>query len=152
MVFFRPFLGIMLAVATFILFKSGQVVLTVSPSANSSITEIGLNPFVVSFVAIISGMLSEQAYRKIGDAGSQLLAAKDASVPRWCRPKVVADALRKAGKMETDFLPFANTDEMTIKSLLAANKPVSPTDQLILAAFLDVPPWEFPCVRPVATC
>ena len=31
---FRPFLGIMLAVATFILFKSGQVVLTVTPGAN----------------------------------------------------------------------------------------------------------------------
>lgn len=149
---FRPFLGIMLALATFILFKSGQVVLTVLPGANSAATEVGLNPFIVSFVAIISGMLSEQAYRKISDAGSQIFAVRETSSPRWCRPKVAAEALRKVGKTEADFAPFANSDEMTVKSWFVASKPVSPTDQAIMAAYLDVPLWElFTDQRPCPT-
>lgn len=139
---FRPFLGIMLAVATFILFKSGQVVLTVTPGANGAATDTALNPFVVSFVAIISGLLSEQAYRRICDAGSQLLAAKDAGVPRFLRPSVAAKALEKANKPGADLGRFVNSDGAMIKDWLDGRKPVGPAEQTVVAAWLDMPGWE----------
>lgn len=69
---FRPFLGALLALAVFIIFQAGQIVLTnPKPEGNA-----GLNPYVIAFVAIVSGMLADQAYRRIGLVGSQFLDAK----------------------------------------------------------------------------
>lgn len=140
----RPFLGIMLAVATFILFKSGQVVLTVTPGANGSETDSTLNPFVVSFVAVISGLLSEHAYRRISDAGSQLLAAKDAGISRWIRPSVAAAVPAKAespGKVGLERF-FPDVDKETIQDWLSGKRQVSAADQTVIAAWLDMPACE----------
>jgi hypothetical protein len=140
--FLRPFLGIMLAVATFILFKSGQVVLTVTPGANGAATDASLNPYVVGFVAIISGLLSEQAYHRISDAGAQLLAAKDAGVSRWLRPSVAATAREKANRPGGELRRFISTDPETIEGWLNGREQIGPAEQGVVAAWLDMPRWE----------
>ena len=67
---FRPFLGAVLAFAIFILLKSGQMVLTNTTGVGAGAED--LNPYFISFLAIISGILSEQAYAKISAAGTQI--------------------------------------------------------------------------------
>ena len=65
----RPFLGAITALAILMLVKAGQ--LTIS---NTSVGAEGseLNPFLVAFLAIVSGFLSVQAHDRIYVAGSTL--------------------------------------------------------------------------------
>lgn len=53
--FFRPLLGSIMALAVFVMFKSGQYMLGVEPEEHVS-------PFFISFISIISGMMTEKAY------------------------------------------------------------------------------------------
>jgi len=66
MYLFRPFLGMIIALAMYVMVKSGQSIL-------SNNDENVLSPYMISFLGIISGMLSEQAYKKIASTGNQFL-------------------------------------------------------------------------------
>ena len=66
MYLFRPFLGMIVALAMYVMIKSGQ--------STFSNDEMGsLSPFLISFLGIISGMLAEQAYKKLVFTGSKML-------------------------------------------------------------------------------
>lgn len=67
MYFFRPFLGMIVALAMYVLVKSGLSSI-VDPTAGD------LSPFLISFLGIVSGMLSEQAYKKIASTGNEMMA------------------------------------------------------------------------------
>ena len=62
MYFFRPFLGMIIALAMYVMVKSGQSTLFEDMESNFS-------PFFISFLGIISGMLAEQAYRRLSFTG-----------------------------------------------------------------------------------
>ena len=64
---FRPFLGMITALAMFVFAKAGQITIT-EPSI-TTMQSHELNPFLVSFLAIISGLLSEQAIDRISRTG-----------------------------------------------------------------------------------
>jgi conjugal transfer/entry exclusion protein len=63
----RPFLGVATAISIYILAKAGQISLTSSSGTQS------LDPFFISFLAIISGLLSEQAIQRISRAADPIL-------------------------------------------------------------------------------
>ena len=69
----RPLLGMVTAIAIFVLAKAGQ--LTISADSGSA----ELNPFVISFLAIISGMLTEQAIEKIGKSAGVVFKSGDSA-------------------------------------------------------------------------
>jgi hypothetical protein len=58
-----PFVGAMSAFIIFVFIKAGQLTLTAGGSSDA------LNPFVLSFVGIISGLLSERAYARMAEVG-----------------------------------------------------------------------------------
>lgn len=62
----RPFLGVATAISIYILAKAGQISLTSGSAAQS------LDPFFISFLAIISGLLSEQAIQRISRAADPI--------------------------------------------------------------------------------
>ncbi|MDP6403690.1 MAG: hypothetical protein QF797_00630 [Alphaproteobacteria bacterium] len=64
---FRPFLGMVTAFTIFVLAKAGQ--LTLSTGGMSDGLSEDLSPYVISFLAIISGLLSEQAINRISGVG-----------------------------------------------------------------------------------
>ncbi|MFT5701289.1 MAG: hypothetical protein ACI8ZB_004180 [Desulforhopalus sp.] len=68
MYFFRPFLGMIVALAMYVMVKSGLS--SIADSNNSG----DLSPFLISFLGIVSGMLSEQAYKRIETTGNKMLA------------------------------------------------------------------------------
>ena len=66
MYLFRPLLGAIMALVVYIAVKSGKFSFT-----NEVATE--LSPFLLSFIAVISGMMSEQVYRRFVTYGSNVL-------------------------------------------------------------------------------
>ena len=66
MYFLRPFLGMIVALAMYVMIKSGQSTLLDSAEGD-------LSPFLLSFLGIISGMLAEQAYKRIVLTGGNML-------------------------------------------------------------------------------
>ena len=66
MYIFRPFLGMIVALAMYVMVKSGQ-------STFSDTSAETLSPFTLSFLGIISGMLAEQAYKSLTITGSTVL-------------------------------------------------------------------------------
>lgn len=63
MYFFRPLLGMVVALAIFVMYKSGQAVLGMDDQEH-------LSPFLISFISLMSGILAEQAYGNLKLAGS----------------------------------------------------------------------------------
>lgn len=73
MYFFRPALGMIIALAMYVMIKSGQSVIP-----NNE--ERDLSPYFISFLGIISGMLADKAYQYLTITGLGLLkASKDTS-------------------------------------------------------------------------
>ncbi len=66
MYLFRPFLGMILALSMYVMLKSGQ-------STFSDSSEQNLSPFLISFLGIVSGMLAEQAYKRLSITGESVL-------------------------------------------------------------------------------
>lgn len=66
MYLFRPFLGMILALSMYVMLKSGQ-------STFSDSSEQNLSPFLISFLGIVSGMLAEQAYKRLSITGGSVL-------------------------------------------------------------------------------
>ena len=148
---FRPFLGMVTAVAVYVLAKAGQ--LTISDvSASQSLSE-NLNPFFISFLGIISGLLSEQATERIRSAGGMIFqgAGGDAGGPdRWA---VGLEAeIKRQGKTAAELAPFVDVPEKTIEEWLAESKPVPAEGQQVIAAWLGVPVRKlFTDVSPAST-
>ena len=66
MYFFRPFLGMIVALAMYVMVKSG-----LTSVVDTSVDD--LSPFLISFLGIVAGMLSEQAYRRMASTGNEML-------------------------------------------------------------------------------
>jgi hypothetical protein len=144
--FFRPFHGALLALAVFIIFQAGQIVLTnPEPGGNAK-----LNPYVIAFVAIVSGMLTDQAYRRIGLAGSHLLGAKADEKPRWARPDVVQE--KRANRAAADLARYMpGTLVATCEAWLDGSKELSESEQAVLAAWLHAEPRDLFTDQPPAS-
>lgn len=68
--FFRPLLGMVMALAVFVMFKSGQYSMGIE-------SEEHLSPFFISFMSIVSGMLAEKAYGNLQLAGNKMLSIEN---------------------------------------------------------------------------
>jgi hypothetical protein len=73
----RPLEGMAAAIIIYIFFRAGQLTLTGGGgSADNKIDD--LNPYVLSFLAIASGLLSERAYNRIVGGATNMLGGRDA--------------------------------------------------------------------------
>ena len=63
---FRPMLGTIVALAAYIGVKSGQVSI-----AGEGVNE--LSPFLLSFLGVLAGIMSERVYRRLVDYGEKLI-------------------------------------------------------------------------------
>ncbi len=68
---FRPMLGMVTAFAVFIVIQAGALVVTTPTGSAADATQI--NAYFIAFVAVLSGMLSEQAVGTLREAGTKLL-------------------------------------------------------------------------------
>lgn len=71
----RPLEGMAAAIIIYIFFRAGQLTLTGGGASDNKLDD--LNPYVLSFLAIASGLLSEKAYNRIVVGARNLLGGEE---------------------------------------------------------------------------
>lgn len=125
-----PFVGMMSAFIIFIFINAGQLTLTADGTAAK------LNPFVLSFVGIISGLLSERAYARISDVGSNFFKV-DAGVARWGAR--LQQAMTEKGVTVSELAQHLLTSEEEIKRIADESIAATFEQQRLIAACLRMP-------------
>lgn len=125
-----PFVGMMSAFIIFIFINAGQLTLTADGTAAK------LNPFVLSFVGIISGLLSERAYARISDVGSNFFKV-DAGVSRWGAR--LQQAMIEKGVTSAELARHLLTSEEEVKRIADESIAATFEQQRLIAACLRMP-------------
>ena len=120
----------MSAFIIFIFLNAGQLTLTADGTAAK------LNPFVLSFVGIISGLLSERAYARISDVGSNFFKV-DTGVSRWGAR--LRDAMTENGVTSADLARHLQTSEEEINRIADESIAATFEQQRLIAACLRMP-------------
>ena len=126
--FSRPFLGIITALAMFVLMKAGQMTFT-SGGGDT------LNPYFVAFLGIISGLLANEAYETLNRAGVALF--------RRVEPARYAFGLKREMTAQ-NIAPDALAAQLGVKkevveSWVSEAQPVPAEHQRPIGAFLKKP-------------
>ena len=131
---FRPFLGAITALSVLILLKAGQLTITNASVGNDT---QGLNPFFISFIAMISGFLSVQAHDRIRRAGAAIFGTlKPPTVSRW----LVTSHLNIHGEKDLASLAsYLSTTEEEVQKWFDMKEAVPESAQPIVAAWLHQP-------------
>lgn len=139
---FRPFLGAVVALAVFILAKAGVLIVA---SPQSSADGANLSPFFVSFLGLVSGMLAEQAIRRIRSAGASWFGdAHSLGRERWAfglkKAFTGSAADKKAAQTElADLLGVTNKE---LEAWMKEDKKVPSRYQVTIAAYARKPMRE----------
>lgn len=131
----RPFFGVLTALVVFIVVKAG-VPLMADASKIGGVVPI--NPYLIAFLGIISGLMSERAIEAFRQWGEGYFRGKDEQPARWARQDL------------RQYLSEENRDLSVLKSILRAdddqlNRWLDGTDivpseaQRIIAAVLNRP-------------
>lgn len=136
---FRTFLGMVTALSIFVLFKAGQISISDRTLAEGS--SENLNPFLISFLAILSGLFTEHAYTRIQRAGWAIFrsGAKEAELKdRY------GSGLKEAikGRNLNELAEFAGVDSQTVRDWISEKQKIPPAAQRIAAAWLNKPMRE----------
>jgi len=144
--FLRLSVGALAAIIIFIVAKAGVPIIADSSKFGG---DAPINPYFVSFLAIISGLLSENAIANIQSQGTRLLGQAIDAQKRWARRDLTED-LNKAGFTADRLKPFFETaDTSKVTLMVNGTDPMSPgqqrTIELILHTdardlFSDIPP------------
>ncbi len=134
--FLRPFLGMITALAIYIISKAGLVVASASMGGGETANE--LNPFFISFLAIVSGLMSEQAFRKLHNAGMEFFKVEDKDARRW--GVGLAENIQKRGKALESFAESAGVTVNKAREWVEERAPAPPHIQQYFAVWLDASP------------
>lgn len=135
-----PLVGSMSAFIILVFVSAGQLTLT------SGREHSDLNPFTLSFLAIISGLLSERAYTRMADVGSNFFRVDDGQ-PRWANG--LKAAMETAGVSTADLARHLYIAEEEAARIVNENVTATLEQQRLIAAclrapvrdiFTDVPP------------
>ena len=131
----RPLLGTVTAVAIYILAKAGQLAL--NPGAATG----AMDPWFISFLAIISGLMSDDAVRRLSDAGARVFKTPSHDQPdRWG-----LNLGQRMAESVTDRAPLAaalGVSASKLDSWTNATEPVPSYAQGMIAAWLRQPVRE----------
>lgn len=131
---FRPFLGMVTAVAVFVLAKAGQI--TISDTSVSQGLSENLNPFLISFLAVLSGLFSEHAYERIQRAGWALFRSRDGEEKKERWAFAVKAEIEAQSKDPRELAKFARVSPDILKDWLDEKQMVPEEAQDIIAAWL----------------
>jgi hypothetical protein len=124
---FLPLVGSVSAFIIFVFFKAGQ--LTISSDSGTS----SLSPFFLSFVGIISGLLSERAYARMESVGTKFFTVDDDHL-RWGIR--LREALDESGMSISQLAGYLGVEESTARGLVDETAPATQSQQALIAASL----------------
>jgi len=122
-----PFVGAMSAFIIFVFVRAGQLTLS------SGGTSQQLNPFVLSFVGIISGLLSERAYARMAQVGSNFFRTDD-DISRF--GIALRTAVEQAGLSQEELARYLKLSDDDTASIIDGKAPADPLQQRLIAASL----------------
>ncbi|WP_422040516.1 hypothetical protein [Roseibium sp.] len=132
--FSRPWFGAITALSIYVLANAGVLFLT-DPSAQSG--RATLSPFFISFIAIISGLFSEQAIQAIKSAANNWFKQQELADDRW--GVGLSSILKEKGKEASQLAELTGVPLASVQSWIAEKKPVPPHMQETLSIWLEVP-------------
>jgi hypothetical protein len=124
---FLPLVGSVSAFIIFVFFKAGQ--LTISSGGGSS----SLSPFFLSFVGIISGLLSERAYARMESVGTKFFTVEGDNL-RW--GVRLRQAIAETDITVTMLANYLGLEEGKINNIIDEVTPATQAQQTLIAACL----------------
>jgi hypothetical protein len=141
----RLLVGAMAALVIFIVAKAGVPVVA---DASRMGGDAPINPYFVSFLAIISGLLSENAISNIQIQGAKFFGPGAPEPSRWTRNDLTGE-LQAQGLTTAKLAEYLAVSETVATSMLKGEERVNPGQQQLIAIFLrreqrdiftDIPP------------
>lgn len=133
---FRPFLGVITAFVIFIVAKAG-VPLIADPGRLGGTSPV--NPYFISFLAIISGLVSERALETLRRLGSSYFRDTSDGPSRWALVNL-KDAFKKANRDPTKLREAIDAKPAEFDAWLDGKKPIPPSAQNYIAVALNLHP------------
>jgi hypothetical protein len=127
--FLRPICGFIIALVVFVLFKAGQIALSATSSEVAA-----LNPFVVGFIGVISGIMAGPALDRIERAGASLFGVETGErdlYARGLRPAINALPAQDRSML----LQLLRVDPAVLEVWLNERDPITPANARIMSAF-----------------
>jgi hypothetical protein len=131
-VLFRQFLGALTALMMFVVVKAGVLVVSDPRSTGQS---GALNPFLLAFLGIIAGLISEQVIERISQWGRDWL--RDARVGNNRFARGVQAEIDAQKKSIDDLAKFFDDKKELVAAWLTENEPIPAPAQAIIAAWLN---------------
>lgn len=131
----RLCVGAITALVIFIVAKAGVPIVA---DASRIGGDAPINPYFVSFLAIISGLMSDKAIASVESLGAKYFDSADKDIPRWARPEMAA-AVSKIQKSRGNLAALLNVGESTLDAWILAKEPTPLAGQKLLSAALGQP-------------
>lgn len=133
---FRPFLGVITAFVIFIVAKAGVPVITDTTRFGGNAP---INPYFISFLGIISGLLSERALETVRRLGANYFREGGTAEPdRWARAHVKTDLAPMTANIKIAQANMKVPDK-EFSAWVDGTEPVPPDAQKVIAALLGKP-------------
>jgi hypothetical protein len=143
--FLRISLGAITALVMFIVAKAGVPVIA---DASRLGGDAPINPYFVAFLAIISGLLSENALANVQNQGMKFLGQGAGGPDRWARRDLTPDLQAQNLSLAT-LAGYLGVSEETATAMLSGGKQMDTDTQKLVAIYLradmrdlftDIPP------------
>jgi len=135
----RISLGAITALVMFIVAKAGVPVITDTSRLGG---EAPINPYVVAFLAIISGLLSEQALANVQVQGMRFLGQGPAGPDRWARRDLTPELAAQPELSPASLAEILGVDEATADDMLKGKQKMDADEQKLVAVYLRADPRD----------
>lgn len=140
--------GAITALAIFIVAKAGVPVIA---DASRLGGDAAINPYFVSFLAIVSGLLSESALASIEAQGRRLFGEGSSEPDRWAQIDLTTEAT-KEGRSIKELATYLDDSEPQTAAMLKGEEKIAPSKQRVIAIYLRRPGREiFTDIAPART-
>jgi hypothetical protein len=134
--FLRLGVGAITALVIFIVAKAGVPVIADAARLGG---DAPINPYFVSFLAIISGLMSENAIMMVQAQGAKFFASETAADPqRWARFDL-HDTFAKANRSPSNVRQLLNTEDAQFEGWISGKDAIPGAAQTMIAGVLGMP-------------
>lgn len=144
--FLQICVGAIAALVIFVVAKAGVPLVTDASKVGG---DAPINPYFISFLAILSGLLSERAISSVQLQGSRFFGAGAPNEPkRWIREDLTSKVDEENVSLE-NLATYLGTEQKSVEAILKGVLDAKPEDQRIIAVyfhknvrdlFTDMPP------------
>jgi len=135
----RICVGAITALVIFIVAKAGVPVIA---DASKLGGDASINPYFVSFLAIISGLMSENAIVSVQNQGARFFGAELTAEPkRWAREDL-HETFTKSNRNPERVKKLLQASDEEFEGWISGKQPMPANVQMIIAGVLQIPPRD----------